>query len=87
MCIKDDEIHNVAIQFHKRPIVHTSGSSGLSVFKNQKNLTGIVYPLQTFNKNTEININEVPFFIVSNDIFFKKELKDFFQRFLKKQKL
>ena len=87
LCIKDDEIHNVANQFHKRPIVHTSGSSGLSVFKNQKNLTGIVYPLQTFNKNTEININKVPFFIVSNDIGFKKELKRFFQRFLKKQKL
>ena len=77
LCVKDDEIQNVVNQFHKRPIVHTSGSSGLSVFKNLKNLNGIVYPLQTFNKNTVININEVPFFIVSNDIVFKKELKDF----------
>ena len=36
LCIKDDEIHNVANQFHKRPIVHTSGSSGLSVLKIKK---------------------------------------------------
>ena len=87
LCIKDDEIHNVANQFNKRPIVHTSGSSGLSVFKNQKNLTGIVYPLQTFNKNTEININEVPFFIVSNDIVFKKELKKIFSKISEKTEI
>ena len=80
LCVKDDEIQNVVNQFHKRPIVHTSGSSGLSVFKNLKNLNGIVYPLQTFNKNTVININEVPFFIVSNDIVFKRELKKIFFR-------
>ena len=30
LCIKDDEILNVANQIHKRHIVHTNGSSGLS---------------------------------------------------------
>ena len=86
-CVKDDEIQKIVSQFRKRPIVHTSGSSGLSVFKKHKKLTGIVYPLQTFNKNTEININEVPFFIVSNNKIFKKDLKKIFLRISSKTKI
>ena len=42
------------------PIVHTSGSVGLDVFKNKIDNFGVFYPLQSFNKDIEMELENVP---------------------------
>jgi len=42
--------------------VHTSGSTSIDVFKNAEHC-GVLYPLQTFSKNKELNFAEIPVFI------------------------
>ncbi|MDW8297508.1 MAG: DUF2520 domain-containing protein [Raineya sp.] len=49
-------------------LAHTSGSTSIEVFENLrcKANFGVFYPLQTFSKNREVNIHEVPFCIEAN---------------------
>ena len=47
-------------------VCHTSGSVGLEVI-NSCNNYGVFYPLQTFTKDTEVDITEVPFCIEANN--------------------
>jgi predicted short-subunit dehydrogenase-like oxidoreductase (DUF2520 family) len=44
-------------------VVHTAGSVNLDVLAGIFKNYGILYPLQTFSKETGINMDEVPFFI------------------------
>jgi len=71
--VSDNEIENVANQIINTPIVHTSGSVGLEVFKNN-NHAGVFYPLQTFNKEVDITFSEIPLCIEANNPEFEKEL-------------
>lgn len=55
-------------------LVHTSGANSLEmlqqyieVYSDVEIRTGIVYPLQTFSKNTDLKYNEIPFFIEASD--------------------
>ncbi|MGV6861552.1 MAG: Rossmann-like and DUF2520 domain-containing protein [Putridiphycobacter sp.] len=77
ICLKDDVIAKVAQDLPKEiPIVHTSGSIGIEVLKDfSKN--GILYPLQTFSKNRELLISEIPFLIEGNTQIFENELAHF----------
>lgn len=47
--------------------LHTAGSVNISIFEKKVQNYGVIYPLQTFSKNREINISEVPFFIEANN--------------------
>ena len=52
-------------------IAYTSGSTSLESLSNRK-YSGVFYPLQTFSKEKEITLSDVPFFIeASNDLFGK----------------
>ncbi len=64
ICIKDDFIVSIAdlLPFKHKLIAHTSGSIGLDVLNQFENY-GIFYPLQTFSKEVEVDIAEVPFCI------------------------
>ena len=73
VAVSDNEIGNVANQIINTPIVHTSGSVGLEVFKNNNN-AGVFYPLQTFNTNVEVVFKEVPICIEANNKDFEKEI-------------
>lgn len=69
IAVNDDVIEEVLtkIKIKKNLIVHTSGSINIKVFaSNGYENFGIFYPLQTFSKNKEVNINEVPFCIEAN---------------------
>ncbi|MEJ6737237.1 MAG: DUF2520 domain-containing protein [Flavobacteriales bacterium] len=68
ICIKDDFIAKIAQQLvlNNKTVVHTSGSVPMDVLAHFDNY-GIFYPLQTFSKETEINISEVPFCIEANN--------------------
>ena len=59
--VSDNAIAEVSEQlpFENRLVVHTSGSSELSVL-NDKNRKGVFYPLQTFTKGKEIDIAPMP---------------------------
>lgn len=56
-------------------VVHTSGSTPLKVLSRVSNHYGVFYPFQTFSRNRELNLNNVPFCIeassddVSNVLF------------------
>lgn len=44
------------------PVVHTAGSVDVEVLRSAHHPYGVLYPLQTFSKNKEIEIAKVPFF-------------------------
>ena len=72
--INDDAISSILSQIKNTAIVHTSGSIGLNVFKKKFSTYGVFYPLQTFNKEVDINISEIPFCIEGNSLEFEKQL-------------
>jgi predicted short-subunit dehydrogenase-like oxidoreductase (DUF2520 family) len=74
VCINDDAILSVLSKIKDTAIVHTSGSIGLDVFKQKFTNYGVFYPLQTFNKEIDINISEIPFCIEGNSLEFEKQL-------------
>lgn len=59
--VSDKAISEVSAQlrFENRLVVHTSGSSEISVL-NDKNRKGVFYPLQTFTKGKEIDFASIP---------------------------
>ena len=64
ICVKDDSLLEVIenLKNNNSSMVHTSGTVGIDVF-NEKENCGVLYPLQTFDKNININIKEIPFLI------------------------
>ncbi len=77
ICIKDDVIKEVIIDLPKHlPVVHTSGSVPIEVFNDFKNY-GILYPLQTFSKTTQVDIKSIPFLVEANSDYFYNEICQF----------
>ena len=72
--VNDDAISSVLSQIKDTTIVHTSGSVGMTVFNDSFSNYGVFYPLQTFNKEVNINISEIPFCIEGNSLAFEKQL-------------
>ncbi len=82
--LKDDVIAEVAQQLPKNiPIVHTSGSIPIDVFDQFKNY-GILYPLQTFSKDSNLNIEEVPFLIEGDSSYSEDMIMNFCKENLSK---
>ena len=46
--------------------VHTAGSMQMSVWENQANRYGVLYPMQTFSKAREVDFSSVSFFVEAN---------------------
>ena len=71
--VRDDvivEVTNLILPClsEKSIIVHTSGTSPLSIIEMKHINTGVFYPLQTFTKGSTLNYNEIPILIeASND--------------------
>ena len=59
--VSDNAIAEVAenLPFQNHLVVHTSGSSELSVL-DAKNRKGVFYPLQTFSKSKKIDFSSIP---------------------------
>lgn len=66
--VKDDAIQEVAgkIKGKASIIVHTSGSVSMDLLENCAENYGVLYPLQTFSKDKELEYNNIPFFIEGN---------------------
>ena len=65
ICVNDDEIMNVIQNLPNSPMVHTSGSTNINVFKNQEEY-GVFYPLQSLNKEINANFSDIPICIEAN---------------------
>ncbi len=48
-------------------LVHTAGSMPLSVFDGYASNCGVLYPMQTFSMDREVNFREIPLFIEGDD--------------------
>jgi predicted short-subunit dehydrogenase-like oxidoreductase (DUF2520 family) len=76
ICVSDDAINSVIEQLPSNlKIAYTSGSVDLQQFSQHNNI-GVLYPLQTFSKDRNVEIFEVPFLIEANSVDFAQELFD-----------
>lgn len=69
VAVKDEAVSEVASKLNggNAIVAHTSGSIEMNVFQNYANNYGVFYPLQTFHKEKELEINQVPFCIEGNN--------------------
>ncbi len=76
--IKDDAIKPLVdkIKANTALWVHTSGSVPMTVFSDKMKRYGVLYPLQTFSRDVDVDIAEVPFFIEGSDVDVQKEISD-----------
>jgi len=68
LALKDDVIEAVAnsLPHNKALTLHTSGATSLDALKGLER-RGVLYPLQTFSKNKEVDFTEVPICIEANN--------------------
>ncbi|WP_017258367.1 Rossmann-like and DUF2520 domain-containing protein [Pedobacter arcticus] len=69
IAVNDDAILSIANQIPKREgqiVVHTSGSTALSVL-NTHSSSGVIYPIQTFSKDVDLDFKKIPLCIEGSD--------------------
>lgn len=68
ICVSDNAIETISskITSGNSLVVHTSGSTAMSVLKSHKRY-GVFYPLQTFSKKRRVNFSKVPICLESNN--------------------
>jgi predicted short-subunit dehydrogenase-like oxidoreductase (DUF2520 family) len=76
VALKDSAFEKVLpqINFQNSLLVHCSGSMPLSCLKKYSENIGVLYPLQTFSKNREVDFAEIPIFIEANSPENEKKL-------------
>jgi predicted short-subunit dehydrogenase-like oxidoreductase (DUF2520 family) len=69
IAISDNAIEKVLemINIDNKNVIHTSGSVSISVFKNISANFGVFYPFQTFTKNRNVDIKNIPICIEANN--------------------
>ena len=60
---------------HDRVFLHTAGSMPMSVFKGMAQHYGVLYPMQTFSKQREVDFSIIPCFVEANDEFAQKQIE------------
>jgi len=82
--VSDDAVRNIIERLPKSmPVVHTSVSVAIDVFIDFENC-GILYPLQSFSKDSQLDISSIPFLIEANNANFEKTVIRFCEKFLSK---
>lgn len=83
IAIKDDLVADVvkklipiAIGIKNKILIHTSGSTSMSVLKNASKNYGVFYPLQTFSKSKKVGFKNIPICIEANNSDTYKTLQD-----------
>ena len=75
ICVNDDNISEIVQLLPNVNIVHTSGNSAINILKNKKNY-GVIYPVQSLNKELEIDFKNIPICIEANSTILEKKLID-----------
>lgn len=74
--VVDDAIEEVLSKLHLPPsaiVLHTSGSTNISVLSSLFHEYGVFYPLQTFSKNVDVNIKSTPILLeASSTVVYNK---------------
>lgn len=69
--VKDDAIRQIVASVcpnrDKSIFIHTAGSVPMDVFKGHASRYGVLYPMQTFSKDKDVNFREIPCFIEASD--------------------
>ena len=67
--VKDDALPEILAKMPKTTgvWVHTAGSVPMDIFKTHTDDYGVMYPLQTFSKNRDVNFSAIPVFIEGSD--------------------
>ncbi len=77
VCVQDSSINDLILSIPNHfNIAYSSGSVDLPLDSQRENY-GVFYPLQTFSKERELDISNVPFFIEATNKTFAKQLFDF----------
>lgn len=78
LAVSDDAIEALinVIPKHINSVVHTSGSIQMDVFKLRFENYGVFYPLQSFNKDRDLDFSVIPILIEANNRKFEHELLD-----------
>ena len=59
----------------EKVFLHTAGSMSMSVFKGMAQHYGVLYPMQTFSKQREVDFSIIPCFVEANDEFAQKQIE------------
>lgn len=83
--IKDDEISSFVDSFKGKSLknalwMHTSGSVSMDVLSPLSDSHGVFYPLQTFSKDSEVDISKVPLFIEGSTPDVENVIRQFAKR-------
>lgn len=69
--VKDDAMLGVIEQLCSRckhgVFVHTAGTMSMSLFTGKAEHYGVLYPMQTFSKQKEVNFRTIPCFVEASD--------------------
>ena len=60
---------------YERVFLHTAGSMPMSVFEGMAQHYGVLYPMQTFSKQREVDFSIIPCFVEANDEFAQKQIE------------
>lgn len=78
IAVKDDAIKEVSLNLKnfKALVVHTSGTQASSLLNHLENY-GVMYPLQTFSKEVDVDFKKIPFLINTSSKVNLEKLKTF----------
>ena len=76
LAVKDDKIKSIVNSISVDCIVHTSGGSDIDIFDDKFKNFGVFYPLQTFNKEIDIDFENIPICIEANNKEFELKLNN-----------
>lgn len=76
--VKDSALEQLISQLcggEKKVFLHTAGSMPMSVFRGKALHYGVLYPMQTFSKQREVDFSIIPCFVEANDEFALKQIE------------
>lgn len=76
--VKDSALEQLISQLcgdDEKVFLHTAGSMQMSVFRGKALHYGVLYPMQTFSKQREMDFSIIPCFIEANDEFALKQIE------------
>lgn len=76
--VKDSALEQLISQLcggEKKVFLHTAGSMPMSVFREKALHYGVLYPMQAFSKQREVDFSIIPCFIEANDEFALKQIE------------
>ena len=60
------DVRDAGREVHNPVFLHTAGSVPMSIFEGHCQHYGVLYPMQTFSKDKEVDFSEIPIFIEGN---------------------